>query len=50
MLTDETRPRDQWVADVLRRELTPAERDVLVVARLLERLAEVDASIARIEP
>jgi hypothetical protein len=45
------RPRDAWVADVLQRELTPAERDVLVVAAgLLERLAEVDASIAEVEP
>jgi DNA-binding MarR family transcriptional regulator len=51
VLGDEMRPRDEWVADVLRRELTPAERDVLVVAaRLLERLAEVDASIARVGP
>jgi DNA-binding MarR family transcriptional regulator len=50
-LTDEMRPRDEWVADVLQRELTPAERDLLVVAAgLLERLAEIDASIAQIEP
>ncbi len=50
-LTEEMRPRDAWVADVLQRELTPAERDVLVIAAgLLERLAEVDASIAEVEP
>ena len=50
MLADEMRPRDEWVAGVLESELTPAERDLLVVAaRLLERLAEVDALVARVE-
>jgi DNA-binding MarR family transcriptional regulator len=49
-ITEEMQPRDEWVADVLRRELTDAERDVLLVAaRLLERLSEVDADIARVE-
>jgi DNA-binding MarR family transcriptional regulator len=47
----EMRPRDLWLAGVIERELTEAERDILVVAgRLLERLSDVDASVARIEP
>jgi DNA-binding MarR family transcriptional regulator len=50
VLADEMRPRDEWVAGVLESELTAAECDLLVVAaRLLERLAEVDASVARVE-
>lgn len=50
MLADEMRPRDEWVAQAMERELTDAERDLLVVAaRLLERLAEVDASVAPAE-
>jgi DNA-binding MarR family transcriptional regulator len=50
VLADEMRPRDEWVATVIERELTAAERDLLVVAaRLLERLAEVDASVAPAE-
>jgi DNA-binding MarR family transcriptional regulator len=50
MLTDEMRPRDEWVATAIERELTAAERDLLVVAAgLLERLAEVDASVAPTE-
>jgi DNA-binding MarR family transcriptional regulator len=48
---NEMRPRDEWIAGVLERELTPAELDILVVAsELLDRLAEVDASPAPREP
>src|SRR5882762_7181321 len=51
VLADEMRPRDEWVAAAMERELTTAERDLLVVAaRLLERLAEVDATLAPTEP
>lgn len=47
VLADEMRPRDAWVASALDRELTEAEVELLVVAaRLLERLAEVDAAVA----
>lgn len=50
-LAAEMRPRDAWVAKTIERELTPAERDVLVVAaRLMERLAEVDVTPAPVEP
>ncbi|HEY3631096.1 MAG TPA: MarR family transcriptional regulator [Jatrophihabitantaceae bacterium] len=50
VLADEMRPRDEWVATAMERELTTAERDLLVVAaRLLERLAEVDAAVAPTE-
>lgn len=50
-LADEMRPRDKWIAEVMRRELTTAERELLVLAAgLLERLSEVDASVARVEP
>jgi len=50
VLADEMRPRDEWVASVMESELTPAERDLLVVAaQLLERLSEVDSAIARVE-
>jgi DNA-binding MarR family transcriptional regulator len=50
-IRNEMRPRDVWLAGVIERELTDSERDILVVAaRLLERLSEVDASAARIEP
>jgi DNA-binding MarR family transcriptional regulator len=47
----EMRPRDAWIAAVLDKELTPAERDLLVIASgLLERLAAIDAAPARAEP
>lgn len=50
MIVDEMRPRDEWLAQAMERELTEAECDLLVVAaRLLERLAEVDASVAPAE-
>jgi DNA-binding MarR family transcriptional regulator len=50
VLADEMRPRDEWVATAIERELTAAECDLLVVAaRLLERLAEVDAQVAPTE-
>jgi DNA-binding MarR family transcriptional regulator len=50
VLADEMRPRDAWVAHALERELTDAEIELLVVAaRLLERLAEVDAAVAPTE-
>ncbi|MEV4756423.1 MarR family transcriptional regulator [Micromonospora sp. NPDC049559] len=47
----EMRPRDAWLAATLARELTPAERDLLVIASgLLERLAEIDAAPTEVEP
>ena len=50
-LADDMRPRDVWLAETIARELTEAERDVLVIAgRLMERLSEVDATPARVEP
>jgi DNA-binding MarR family transcriptional regulator len=50
-LREELRPRDAWIAAMIERELTPAERDLLVIASgLLERLAEVDAAPAQVEP
>lgn len=49
-LAAEMRPRDVWMATTIARELTAAERDVLVVAaRLMERLAQVDPTPARVE-
>jgi DNA-binding MarR family transcriptional regulator len=49
-LKEEMAPRDAWLAQAIERVLTPAERDLLVVAaRLMERLAEVDATIAATE-
>ena len=50
VLADEMRPRDAWVAAAMERELTAAEIELLVVAaRLLERLSEVDAAVAPAE-
>lgn len=50
VLADEMRPRDEWLAGVLERELTRAEQDLLVVAAtLLEQLAEVDSAVAPLE-
>ncbi|HEY7049135.1 MAG TPA: MarR family transcriptional regulator [Jatrophihabitantaceae bacterium] len=50
VLADEMRPRDEWLAGVLERELTRTERELLVVAsELLERLAEVDNAVAPVE-
>jgi DNA-binding MarR family transcriptional regulator len=47
----EMRPRDVWLAQAVARELTDAERALLVRASaLLERLADVDASPAPVEP
>jgi DNA-binding MarR family transcriptional regulator len=46
-LKQEMAPRDAWLAAVIEQVLTPAERDVLVVAaELMERLADVDAAVA----
>jgi DNA-binding MarR family transcriptional regulator len=46
-LKEEMAPRVAWVAQAIERTLTPAERDLLVVAaRLQERLADVDADVA----
>ena len=46
-LQAEIRPRDRWLAGAIERELTPAERDILVVAAgLMDRLAAVEASPA----
>jgi DNA-binding MarR family transcriptional regulator len=46
-LKAEMKPRDVWLASAMSRELTTAERDLLVVAaRLMERLADVDAAVA----
>jgi hypothetical protein len=51
VLGEEMRPRDVWIAATIARELTAAERDVLVIAgRLMERLAQVDATPAPVEP
>lgn len=51
VLADEMQPRDEWLAGVLERELTAAERELLVVAAgLLVRLSEVDADVAPVEP
>jgi DNA-binding MarR family transcriptional regulator len=45
-LAEEMAPRDAWVAGAIARELSQAERDILVVAAgLLERLAEVDSGL-----
>jgi DNA-binding MarR family transcriptional regulator len=49
-LAEEMRPRDVWLAGAMAEALTPVERDLLVLAaRLLERLADVDAAAARSE-
>jgi DNA-binding MarR family transcriptional regulator len=46
-LKEEMAPRDAWLAGAIDQVLTPAERDLLVVAaQLLERLADVDAEVA----
>ncbi len=51
VLTAEMRPRDAWLATAIGGALTEAERDLLVIAAgLMERLAEIDASPAPIEP
>ena len=51
VLGEEMRPRDVWLAATIARELTIAEREVLVVAaRLMERLSEVDVTPAQVEP
>jgi DNA-binding MarR family transcriptional regulator len=45
-LRDEMQPRDAWVASVLERETTAAERAVLArAAELFERLAEIDVDL-----
>jgi DNA-binding MarR family transcriptional regulator len=45
-LREDMQPRDAWVASVLARVATPAERELLVqAAALLERLAEVDTDL-----
>jgi len=50
-LQAEMRPRERWLAGVIEQELSPAERDILVVAAgLMERLAVVEASPAVHEP
>jgi DNA-binding MarR family transcriptional regulator len=50
-LAEEMRPRDTWLAGALERELTTAERDLLVIAAtLLERLADTDPGPAPVEP
>jgi DNA-binding MarR family transcriptional regulator len=50
-LWTEMHPRDVWLSGIIERELSETERDLLVLAsRLLERLAEIDASPARREP
>jgi DNA-binding MarR family transcriptional regulator len=50
-LRAEMRPRDLWMARVIQAELTPAERDLLVIAaRLMERLSEVDLFPGTTEP
>jgi DNA-binding MarR family transcriptional regulator len=49
-LSAEMRPRDLWLAGVIDRELSVAERDLLVVAAtLLERLALVGGAAAPVE-
>lgn len=49
-LKAEMAPRDAWLDGAIKRVLTPAERDVLVVAaQLMERLADVDADVAVVE-
>ncbi|MGX7678896.1 MarR family winged helix-turn-helix transcriptional regulator [Jatrophihabitans sp. DSM 45814] len=46
-LRDEMRPRNQWLATAMSETLTEAERKSLVLAAgLMQRLAEVDASLA----
>jgi DNA-binding MarR family transcriptional regulator len=51
VLSEEMRPRDAWVADVVASELTQAEIKLLVIAgAVLERLAEVDSGPAPVEP
>ncbi len=51
VLGEDMRPRDIWLARTIERELTVAEREILVVAaKLMERLSEVDASPAQVEP
>ena len=46
-LKEEMAPRDAWLARVIEDVLTPAERDLLVVAAaLMERVADVDAAVA----
>ncbi len=50
-LSAEMRPRDRWLAGVIERELSDAERDLLLVAAtLMERLAQIDARAAVPEP
>jgi DNA-binding MarR family transcriptional regulator len=49
-LDAEMRPRDRWLAGVIADQLSPAERELLVLAAgLMERLAQVDASAAVVE-
>lgn len=49
-LKAELAPRDAWLDQAIKRVLTPAERDVLLVAaQLMERLADVDADVAVVE-
>jgi DNA-binding MarR family transcriptional regulator len=46
-LREEMAPRDAWLAHAIDLVLTPAERDLLVVAaQLMERVAEVGADVA----
>lgn len=50
-LRAEMRPRDEWIAGVIERELTESERDLLVIAaRLMQRLAEHELFPGRLEP
>jgi DNA-binding MarR family transcriptional regulator len=49
-LADEMAPRDTWVRAAMEHVLTPAERELLVVAaQLMSRLAEFDAAVAPAE-
>ncbi len=52
VLGEEMAPRDRWLAGVLGAEVTPAEREVLVIAaQLMERIAgTIGVSAARVEP
>ncbi|HEV7709662.1 MAG TPA: MarR family transcriptional regulator [Asanoa sp.] len=51
ILGEEMRPRHVFAAELMARELTEAERDVLVIAaRLLERLATAGDPPVRAEP
>jgi DNA-binding MarR family transcriptional regulator len=50
-LAAELAPRARWIAAAVAATLTPAERELLVLAAgLMERLAAVDAGVAPVEP